>query len=55
MEWLPVWGLIAGVFLIACASCLFDPAALAKANGHLWTQDTLGFHAFLPAALARRV
>ncbi|MGY0539762.1 MFS transporter [Nocardioides sp. YJ-D4] len=56
VEWLPIWGLIAVVFMIACASCFFDPAAqaaipvlatrepaaLAKANGHLWTLDIFG-------------
>jgi len=49
-------GLVVTVFLIAAASCFFDPAAqaaipvlsgrepgaLAKANGRLWTLDILG-------------
>lgn len=56
LDWLPIWGLIVVVFLIACAGCFFDPAAqaaipvlatrepaaLAKANGHLWTLDIFG-------------
>ena len=55
-DWLPIWGLVVVVFLIASAGCFFDPAAqaaipvlasrdtttLAKANGHLWTLDILG-------------
>lgn len=53
---LPLAGLVAVVFLIASAGCFFDPAAqagipvlagresaaLAKANGRLWTLDVLG-------------
>jgi MFS family permease len=53
---LPLSALVVTVFLIASASCFFDPAAqaaipvlagrepteLAKANGRLWTLDILG-------------
>lgn len=56
LNWLPIGGLVAVVFLIACAGCFFDPAAqagipvlagrnqatLAKANGWLWAFDILG-------------
>jgi MFS family permease len=56
LDRLPIAGLIVVVFLIACTSCFFDPAAqaaipvlagrdpatLAKANGRLWTLDILG-------------